>query len=196
MQMKNRKDKTTVEVFNREQLMKWMKAALNELMEVYHNVINTCEECMHCVCLCVCIYEQCCALESAWPAGRGSSKVIIVKGIGRRVVRATPLTALGEGNVRWTNPKLLHSTRRRQRTEEQRAGEKRERKQEKERREGIYESQTELLRVGREITTLVQLISVYTKTTGGIKGANFVSLHNFCLWKALYKSQHIPHLLA
>lgn len=46
-----------------------------------------------------------------WPAGRGSSKVIVLKGIGGRVVRATPLTALGEGDVRWTNPKLLHSAR-------------------------------------------------------------------------------------
>lgn len=27
------------------------------------------------------------------------------------MVRATPLTALGEGDVRRTNPKLLHSTR-------------------------------------------------------------------------------------
>lgn len=48
-----------------------------------------------------------------WPAGRGSSKVIVLKGIGGRVVGATPLTALGEGDVRRTNPKLLHSTRQR-----------------------------------------------------------------------------------
>lgn len=49
--------------------------------------------------------------EGVWPAGWGSSKVIILKGIGGRVVRATPLTALGEGDVRRTNPKLLHSAR-------------------------------------------------------------------------------------
>lgn len=59
---------------------------------------------------------------------------MVLKGIGGRVVRATPLITLGEGDVRWTNPKLLHSTQRHQRTEEQRAGEKKEIKQETERR--------------------------------------------------------------
>lgn len=48
------------------------------------------------------------------------------------MVRATALITLGEGDVRWTNPKLLHSTRRCQRAEEQRAGEKKETKQETE----------------------------------------------------------------
>lgn len=70
------------------------------------------------------------------------------------MIRATSLTALGEGDVRRTNPKLLHSTQRcqpHQCTEEQRAGEKRETNQEKKRREGVQESQTELLRVDREI---------------------------------------------
>lgn len=47
------------------------------------------------------------------------------------MVRAAPLTALGEGDVRWTNPKLLHS-KRHQHTEEQRAGERKEAKQETE----------------------------------------------------------------
>lgn len=99
--------------------------------DVDHKLINTCKAHALCVfCGCVCV--QCCALGSAWPAGRGSSKVIVLKGIGGWVVRATPLTALGEGDVRWTNPKLLHSKQRHQRTEEQRAGERKETKQETE----------------------------------------------------------------
>lgn len=52
-----------------------------------------------CVFVHVCSAMLCCALGSARPAGRGSSKVIVLKGIGWRVVRATPLTALGEGDV-------------------------------------------------------------------------------------------------
>lgn len=124
MQMAKRKDKMTVEVLSDGKLLKWAHGCIwwcNKYMEGVHALF-------------VCVF---CALGSAWPAGRGSSKVIVLKGIGGRVVRAAPLTALGEGDVRRTNPKLLHSTQRHQPhqgTEEQRGG-KQSRKKREERRE-------------------------------------------------------------
>lgn len=115
----------------------------NELMNVHHRV--TCIRLMHCVCF-VCVSVCIAVLWGAWPAGRGRSKVIVLKGIGGRLVRATSLIALGEGNVRWTNPKLLHSTPA-HRGAEGRRGEGRKAGD----REGRQESQTELLRVSRGI---------------------------------------------
>lgn len=140
----------------------------NDIMVVHHNLKWVR------VCVRVCVRALCCALGSAWPAGRGSSKVIVLKGIGGRVVRATPLTALGEGDVRRTNPKLLDSTQRQQphqRTEEQRAGEKRETKQEREKWEGTRELERATESRQRNLHNKQHwYISIYTKATGDHRG--------------------------
>lgn len=116
--------------------------------------------------MCVCVYV-CSAVGGSWPAGRGSSKVIVFKGIGRRELRAT---ALREGDVRRTNPKLLHSTH--QGTEGNKAGSREER--------GDTRESDRTNRVGREMYKK-HFTTIYTKPSGSQRHSKELSCRNIAV---------------
>lgn len=78
-----------------------------------------------------------------WNCWNSSSKGVILERVGGRVLKATSLAALGEGDVWRTNPKLLDSVRRRQAQKNTQAAIKRKQSRREEGWEGV-QSQEEL----------------------------------------------------
>lgn len=110
--------------------------------------------------VCVCARTQ---WESAWPAGRGSKVIILIGGRELRELRElrATSTALGEGDVWGTDPKLLYSAQHITRPRAGRGEEEQERR-EKRRGSGHRATDKELFSFHHHLPATVALLQSFT----------------------------------